>query len=111
MPVLKPHDQAVLRGVAEAIRTHVRRAFDASVAAIQRVESRVEAVEKRLEADARKSLADAYRGVWRAEGRYERGDLITHSGGLWLVMRATSDRPGTTEAVRLIVKSPSGRPE
>ena len=50
------------------------------------------------------NLADCYQGVWREGSEYQRGQLLTHGGGLWLVMRDTSDRPGTSDALRLIVK-------
>lgn len=45
-----------------------------------------------------------YRGVWR-EGPYEPGDVATWSGSAWHCNEATTDKPGTSGAWRLMVKS------
>ena len=71
---------------------------------LQRIADQFRAVDQRLDA-LPQNLADAYQGVHRDGNEYRRGDLLTHQGGLWLVMRDTSDRPGTSDATRLIVKS------
>ena len=46
-----------------------------------------------------------YRQIWR-EGEYTEGDVVTHGGSAWhcQIERAT-DKPGTSEAWRLMVKS------
>jgi len=44
-----------------------------------------------------------YREVWR-EGEYERGDVVTWSGSAWHCQHKTTDKPGTSEAWRLMVK-------
>lgn len=45
-----------------------------------------------------------YRGVWR-EGPHEPGDVATWSGSAWHCNEATTDKPGTSSAWRLMVKS------
>lgn len=64
----------------------------------------VESVEKRLLESSRKiyaleraqtkSLADFYKGVWQPAGRYERGDVCTWQGGMWVAIRSTETKPG-----------------
>lgn len=44
-----------------------------------------------------------YRGVWR-EGAHEPGDVVTYSGSSWHCNEATTDKPGTSPAWRLMVK-------
>jgi hypothetical protein len=46
-----------------------------------------------------------FRGVWQGAEDYARGDLATHSGGLWHCNLATRDRPGTSPAWTLSQKS------
>lgn len=45
------------------------------------------------------------RGAWREALQAKRGDLVTHAGSTWLAQRATTDRPGTSDAWRMAVKS------
>lgn len=45
-----------------------------------------------------------YRGVWR-EGRHECGDVVTWAGSAWHCQEATADKPGTSAAWKLMVKS------
>lgn len=44
-----------------------------------------------------------YKGVWR-EGSHEQGDVVTWGGSAWHCQRATADKPGTSDAWRLMVK-------
>lgn len=44
-----------------------------------------------------------YRGVWE-EKAYEHGDLVTHDGGMWHAMQATTEKPGTSPDWKLAVK-------
>lgn len=48
-----------------------------------------------------------YREVWR-EGEYERGDVVTWAGSAWHCQQATTDKPGSSSAWKLMVKE--GRP-
>ncbi len=57
-----------------------------------------------LEQRETKTLADSYRGVW-LPGRYTRGCLVTHGGGLWIAVEDAEGTPGSSTAWRLIVKS------
>lgn len=45
------------------------------------------------------------RGIYR-EGEYEKGDVVTYAGALWIAQRATTpeDKPGIGDAFRLAVK-------
>jgi hypothetical protein len=67
---------------------------------VSSLEKRVDALEK----SARKSLADCHRGTFSENTQYQRGDLLTHSGGLWLAKTATTYKPGQTSDWQLIVK-------
>ncbi len=58
-----------------------------------------------LRAQTTRSLADAHRGTFETGQTYRRGDLLTHSGGLWLALADGTDKPGTSEQWRLIVKA------
>jgi hypothetical protein len=44
-----------------------------------------------------------YRDIWR-QAEYERGDVVTHGGSAWHCQRKTEERPGTSDAWRLMVK-------
>jgi hypothetical protein len=66
------------------------------------------ALDKRVEAlESRKSLA--YQGVWNPDWPYAVGDVVTHSGSLWIAEFpiAVGERPdkrGGSRAWRLAVK-------
>lgn len=45
-----------------------------------------------------------YRGVWR-EGEHRAGDVATWAGSAWHCNETTTDKPGTSSAWRLMVKS------
>lgn len=51
----------------------------------------------------------SYAGVFNMANKYERGDLITRSGALWLVLNDSQpgDVPGSSPHFKLIVKSGS----
>jgi integrin beta 3 len=49
------------------------------------------------------ALADAYKGVWAAK-EYERGELVTFAGSVFLSLEKTTDKPETSEAWKLIIK-------
>ena len=50
------------------------------------------------------AIADSYKGTFDSEATYQRGDLLTHSGSLWLAVSSTKQKPGHTPDWRLIVK-------
>lgn len=52
-----------------------------------------------------RTLADVYREVYKAGEAYTRGELVTWGGSLWMAREATTDKPGTSEGWRLIVKA------
>jgi hypothetical protein len=54
----------------------------------------LEKVTAEMQAAQAKSLADFYRGVWQPAGRYERGDVVTWQGGMWIAFRSTETKPG-----------------
>jgi len=43
------------------------------------------------------------KGVWR-EGPHEKGDHVSWDGSGWIAQRATTDKPGTSDAWRLSTK-------
>lgn len=50
-----------------------------------------------------KTTALLYRGVWR-EGEYQPGDVTTWSGSGWHCEKTSRDKPGTSDAWKLMVK-------
>jgi integrin beta 3 len=52
---------------------------------------------------AKPTLADMHKGVWR-EGGYQRGNVVTWGGSLWIAKTDTSARPETNGDWVLIVK-------
>jgi HK97 family phage prohead protease len=55
-----------------------------------------------------KSLQEAlqekmYHGIW-GEGPYRKHNMVSHQGSLWVALKDTADKPGTTEVWQLCVK-------
>jgi hypothetical protein len=70
--------------------------------------ARCRALEQRVaEIEARPQGGAQWAGVFDTQKSYEPGQLVTCHGGLWLVTRPTerNDRPGSSDAFRLVVKS------
>ena len=62
-------------------------------------------VDKRLaEAIAAQPPAMHHAGTWK-EGAFKGGALVTDKGSLWLAKRATTARPGQSDAWQLVVKN------
>ena len=72
----------------------------------------IDALEKRIvELEARPVSGVQYGGIYDDKKAYTSGQLVTRSGGLWLALSgSTGERPGTSPAWKLIVKSGSDRP-
>jgi hypothetical protein len=83
--------------------------FDALAEAVgDELGIQVRALEGRIEElETRGSPELQWRGVWRDGMRAEKGNLITDRGSLWLCIDTADDRPGTSDAFKLIVKSGS----
>jgi hypothetical protein len=79
--------------------------FEAVKAYIDDFEQRIEKRLAVLESSGSKSLIDAYQGVYRDDQSYQRGHLVTHSGGLWFCYADTETRPGDGSHWVLAVKS------
>jgi hypothetical protein len=69
----------------------------------------IEALEAQLASGGPKSLLDAFRGTWKSGETYHRGELVTYQGSLWFVHRDSDERPGTSPAYQLCVKSGRAR--
>jgi hypothetical protein len=50
------------------------------------------------------TLAGVYRGVYKAEDAYRRGDSVTFGGSLWTALEDTADRPDGGKGWQLSVK-------
>lgn len=51
------------------------------------------------------SLGDVYRGVWdEKDGEWQRGDVVTWGGSLFLAQRNTKSKPESDDSWRLVVK-------
>ena len=69
---------------------------------LEEMDARIEARFRKLQV---RTFADVYREVYRDEEQYARGDVVTYGGSLWLAKSDSKDeRPGTSDAWRLIVK-------
>jgi hypothetical protein len=88
----------ILREMNAKIGETFKKHFDARKA----LEARVEALEASA---ATMSLADSHKGTHQRGVTYRRGDLLTCGGALWLALRDTRERPGASDAWRLVVKS------
>ena len=76
------------------------------VKAFAPIKTRIEALEQALEAQkaAGPNLADAFRGGWMPGSVYARGSLTVHDGSLWLALVDSDQKPGATDAWRLVTK-------
>lgn len=70
-------------------------------ALLEDLERRIEA--RFLDLQAR-SLADVYRDVYQEGETYQRGEMVTWDGSLWMAKVQTEAKPGTPEQWKLVVK-------
>jgi hypothetical protein len=102
---MQPRDRALTKAIAGAMNERfakVAEAFAKHLAARQALEARVAALE------SGGNLAEQYQGTFDADRSYERGQVVTHGGSLWLVLRdVTGEKPGPSTAYRLILKGRS----
>jgi hypothetical protein len=61
-------------------------------------------IEARFAALTVRTLADSYRDVFAAGEQYQRGDLVTHDGSLWLALADTEAQPGAEGGWKLVTK-------
>lgn len=61
-------------------------------------------VERRVRELDTRTLADAYRGVYVPGEHYQRGQLATWDGGLWLALEDSTAKPGTGDGWKLVTK-------
>jgi hypothetical protein len=68
------------------------------------------AKDERMMEKAFRIAVPLYRGTWKAENTYERGDLTTYAGGMWFCSNPTAEKPGdgdeTKTGWRLATKAP-----
>jgi hypothetical protein len=86
------NEKALVRGIARAVKEHLR---DQLAPLIQRIEA----------LEQRPALKDA--GVWRADGVYDIGAVVTDHGSAWVCkLHHCQSRPGGDGGVgwRLLVK-------
>lgn len=96
----RPMTLAAWEKVAEALGDKFTQAAEAHNRLLERV--------KRLEAELSEARAKSltnYEGVWRDNNLYQRGVFVTHRGSLWHAESTTDEKPGTSPAWRLAVKS------
>lgn len=55
-------------------------------------------------AQLQRNPADQYKGAFRRDLEYRRGDTATHKGALWLALADNNDTPGASSAWRLVAK-------
>ena len=84
--------------------------------ALRPVGGRLDGLEKRMDAleasgPAGQGRGIKYMGVFRRDEDYQRGDVVTHQGGMWVrnTDTATKETPGTGPSWTLAVKA-GGRP-
>ena len=86
----------------------VRELYGASVihAAIEVIDSLIKAAQKRsTRTETRDGAVGRYMGVWRRDGAYKAGDMVTDRGTLFYCRKSTAQRPGTSDAWQLMVKN------
>jgi hypothetical protein len=98
VPEVKVRDAAVIQAVMSAVAPVI---YD--------LEKQIAALSARVaELEARPALK--YIGVFRDDGRkYSEGSAITHDGGIWIALKATTERPNHSADWQLAVKS-GGQP-
>jgi hypothetical protein len=87
----------ICEGLVESLSTTLRERFEKSDRRIEQLEQRI------FELEARPHLR--YCGVFRDGEQYQPGVFVTHAGAVWHANRRTGDRPGTSDAWQLAVKS------
>ncbi len=93
-PEMKAHDVGLIRGIAAAFHDEI----EPLKAQIAKLQARVEELERRPELK--------YLGTWKGDGRkYSEGSAITCDGGIWIALKATSERPNHSADWQLAVKS------
>lgn len=85
-----------MEAVAKAIAPHIK----ALAARLDQLESQIAGASAQTA-----NLADAYDGVWRAGKQYQRGQLVTHKGSLWLAEVGSNCEPGTGSAWKMVSKN------
>jgi hypothetical protein len=92
---LSQRDQALLRAVSRTIREQDEKLF--------------RAVDERLKALEARTLADSYAGTHDSERSYQRGQLCSYAGSLWLCVHESDagDKPGRSPNFRMIIKGAS----
>lgn len=96
-----------VRAENRELRQEIEAARTAPVPAVD-----LDAIDARIEERFRdlqsRTFADLYRGAYKPDEPYRRGDWITRDGGLWLAMEDSEGvTPGTAPAWKLIVKKGS----
>jgi multidrug efflux pump subunit AcrA (membrane-fusion protein) len=66
--------------------------------------ARIEALEAELREAQRTALADRYRGVHVRGANYQRGELVTASGSLFLCLKSTEAAPAESPDWKMVAK-------
>jgi hypothetical protein len=65
----------------------------------------IEPLKERIDALEQQQKNFRYRGTWSNGKGYEKGNFVSHAGGLWHANESTSDKPGQSNSWTLAVKS------
>ncbi len=84
--------KAMAESVAETVKSYVQAACDP-------LHERIRALE------SQRATTMHYRGVWSEGDSYSSGDVVTRSGTIWFCHETTTDKPGTSDAWQMMVKS------
>jgi hypothetical protein len=97
-----------IASIAKQIRAETQSALDL---ACKRVDEREAALRKDFEQRiaAIESFGVKYLGVWQSAADYVRGNMVTLDGSMWHANENTRDKPGTSKAWTLAVKSGAAR--
>jgi hypothetical protein len=108
---LREHDAAIIETYKHQIREAHKRitALEAKLEGL--TDQRFKAFERRLEqVEQRPGLA--YKGVWPGDTTYQKGDVVSRSGGMWHCNQTTHEPPGNGHAAwTLCVKSGERGPQ
>lgn len=86
---LTKREQGLIAGLMEAVTPRLKE-LERKLAAVEQMEL--------------PNLADAFKGGWRADEHYQRGDVVQRSNVTYVCIKATDQRPSESDHWRAIGK-------
>lgn len=93
-----------IKGLVESVGNVMVELFRPFSKRLKTVEDRIAEVERGL-AELQRGLEQrSYQGTYDDTSAYQRHNMTTHGGSLWIALRDNADIPGTTDSWKLAVK-------